>query len=65
MQPHDEQVAVVTGGAAGIGRGIAEVLAGEGARVVIADVDAEAGEAAAAALRAGGAADGRRGRGCL
>jgi NAD(P)-dependent dehydrogenase (short-subunit alcohol dehydrogenase family) len=36
----DQQVAIVTGGAQGIGRKIAEGLAGEGARVVLADVQA-------------------------
>jgi NAD(P)-dependent dehydrogenase (short-subunit alcohol dehydrogenase family) len=36
----DEQVAIVTGGAQGIGRKIAEGLAGEGSRVVLADVQA-------------------------
>ena len=34
MQPLTDQVAVVTGAARGIGRGIASVLAAEGARVV-------------------------------
>jgi 3-oxoacyl-[acyl-carrier protein] reductase len=50
MQPLTDQVAVVTGGARGIGRGIAAVLAAEGARVVVVDVDAEGGEETAAAL---------------
>jgi len=36
----DQQVAIVTGGAQGIGRKIAEGLAGEGARVVVADLKA-------------------------
>lgn len=52
MKRLDEQVAIVTGGAAGIGRGIATVLAQEGAHVVIADLDGEAADATAAALRA-------------
>ena len=42
--------AVVTGGASGIGRATARALATHGARVVVADVDADAGEAAAAEL---------------
>lgn len=41
------QVAIVTGGARGIGKGIATVLARAGATVVIADIDAETGRAAA------------------
>ena len=40
MQALTDQVAVVTGAARGIGRGIASVLAAEGARVVVVDVDA-------------------------
>ena len=48
-------IALVTGAASGIGRGIAGALAREGARVLLADVDRQRGEAAAAALRAEGA----------
>jgi 3-oxoacyl-[acyl-carrier protein] reductase len=54
LQRLTDQLAVVTGAARGIGRGIASVLAAEGARVVICDVDAEVGEEAAASLRAEG-----------
>lgn len=44
------KVAVVTGGAAGIGRATVERFVEEGAKVVVADVDADAGEALASAL---------------
>ncbi|MBP6115210.1 MAG: 3-oxoacyl-ACP reductase FabG [Neisseriaceae bacterium] len=44
------QVALVTGGANGIGLGIASVLARAGAKVVIADIDATKGPQAAAAV---------------
>ena len=54
MRSLTEQVAIVTGSAQGIGRAIAEVLHQEGATVVIADINAEAAEAAAAELRADG-----------
>jgi 3-oxoacyl-[acyl-carrier protein] reductase len=55
MQPLTDQVAVVTGGARGIGRGIASVLAAEGARVVIADLDGAEARRAAGELVEGGA----------
>jgi 3-oxoacyl-[acyl-carrier protein] reductase len=45
------QTAVVTGAASGVGRGIARVLAAEGARVAIADVNQAGAEVAASALR--------------
>jgi NAD(P)-dependent dehydrogenase (short-subunit alcohol dehydrogenase family) len=44
------KVAVVTGGASGIGRATVERFVDAGARVVIADIDADAGEALAASL---------------
>ncbi len=48
------KVAVVTGGAAGIGRGIVEALLDEGARVVIADIEAPVLDATVAELSARG-----------
>jgi len=42
-----DKVIIVTGGAQGIGFGVASLLASEGARVIIADKDVQTGEAAA------------------
>lgn len=50
-----DKVAIVTGGASGIGKATAERLAREGARVLVADLS-PAGEEVAAALRAEGLA---------
>jgi 3-oxoacyl-[acyl-carrier protein] reductase len=54
-RPLHDQVAVVTGGARGIGFATARRLAADGARVVLFDRDGEANERAAATLMAEGA----------
>jgi NAD(P)-dependent dehydrogenase (short-subunit alcohol dehydrogenase family) len=50
MESLDAKVAIVTGGAAGIGRGGVERFVAEGARVVIADVDEQRGGSLAESL---------------
>src|SRR5689334_4811661 len=44
------KVAIVTGGAHGIGRAIAEVFSEAGASVIVADIDEEAGAAVAKSI---------------
>jgi NAD(P)-dependent dehydrogenase (short-subunit alcohol dehydrogenase family) len=50
----DGKVALVTGGASGIGRAAALAMAGEGARVMVADVAAEGGDETVRLVKAAG-----------
>jgi NAD(P)-dependent dehydrogenase (short-subunit alcohol dehydrogenase family) len=54
MRLLDNKVALVTGGSSGIGRAAAQIMAREGARVVVADIAQESGEETAALIRRGG-----------
>lgn len=55
MKDFKGKVAVITGGASGIGRAFAAALAAEGAKLVLADVEQKALDATAEALRERGA----------
>jgi NAD(P)-dependent dehydrogenase (short-subunit alcohol dehydrogenase family) len=55
MDSFKDKIAVVTGGASGIGQGIARALAGAGAHIVVADIDEDAANKAAEDLRGRGA----------
>lgn len=50
----EDKIAIVTGAASGIGRATAEALAEAGATVIVADINREQGESAAAAIRGKG-----------
>ncbi len=56
LRAFDGAVAVITGGASGIGRALAEALARRGATVAIGDLQAELAEEVAAGIRARGGA---------
>lgn len=50
MKRFQDKVVIVTGAASGIGKEIARAFAGEGAKVVIADLQRQAAETAAAEI---------------
>jgi NAD(P)-dependent dehydrogenase (short-subunit alcohol dehydrogenase family) len=55
MDNFQDKIAVVTGGASGIGMGISRALAAAGAHIVVADIDSDAADKTAEDLRGRGA----------
>ncbi|MBW2397062.1 MAG: SDR family NAD(P)-dependent oxidoreductase, partial [Deltaproteobacteria bacterium] len=55
MERLRDRIAVITGGASGIGRGMAEAFASEGMKLVIADIESAALESTVSELREAGA----------
>ena len=54
MGAHDNKVAIVTGGAQGIGKGVVDVLSLEGTKVCIADISEEHGQEVANSINSNG-----------
>jgi NAD(P)-dependent dehydrogenase (short-subunit alcohol dehydrogenase family) len=54
MRRFESKVALITGGGSGIGRATARLLAGEGARVMVDDIDAAGGEETVRTIRSAG-----------
>jgi NAD(P)-dependent dehydrogenase (short-subunit alcohol dehydrogenase family) len=52
--PFNDKIAIITGGASGIGRAIGEIIAKKGATVVLADINADGAEEVAKAINASG-----------
>ena len=55
LRTFEDAVAVITGGASGIGKSLAEALAERGCEVIVADLQTELAEETVSALRARGA----------
>src|SRR5689334_3449145 len=54
MKRHQDKVIIITGGGRGLGRAYAQRLAAEGARIAVADIDADAGSATAGEIQNSG-----------
>ena len=54
MSRLDGKIALITGGASGFGASTGKILAGEGAKVMLSDLNEEIGKLIAAEIRAGG-----------